>query len=341
MNKEVIKKNLLLALFCFLVMAGCSGYTEDWVAAEQPPEEPMNSPYQKACVAQSGKILAGETDDSLVFVFNNSGKCPHDEALDKWDANFFFADTVKAAYSLSGDTLSLSFDRGSEKGEVTIMLVAESKLNGCLLIGANGCDRMKTGAGRLDGEWKFLPCAYINGERNCENSGRDRFMGFDVESWNDDAYLNYRVENYYSSAIMVQSGVAQVDVNTDSIFFEFVTAADPNDENILFDDNARAAYSFSGDTLLLSFNVGHKDGKVTMMLIPNSQVNGCIDMNPHKQKIVDCSSDIGELTREWKILPCTYIDDTMSCDSDDHERFLGILVDAWEGRLVVSYKKEP
>lgn len=342
MKKEFIKKNISLAVFCLLALAGCIGYTEDWGGTSHEGsdnvEVPLDTPYQKACPSQSGKVLAGETDDSLVFVFNNNGDCPHDDASDKWDANFSFADTVRVAYGLSGDTLSLSFDGGSEKGEITIMLVAESKLNGCLLINADGCDRMKTGVGRLDGEWKFLPCAYINGEQNCEYSGRDRFIGFDAESWNDDAYLNYRIENYYYTANWVQSGTVEIDVDEDSIFFAFDSVAEPGDKNILFEDDARAAYRFRGDTLLLSFNAGLKDGNATMVLVPNSQVYGCIGETPKKQRIVDCESDIGELTREWKILPCTYVDDTMSCGSDGHERFLGILVDAWEGRLVVSYR---
>ena len=349
MNREILKKNLMLAVMGLLFLSGCVGFTEDWVGADHDfsaePHEPLNTPYQNACLAQGAKILTSETDDSLVFVFYYNQECPHDEILGKWDENFSFADTVRVAYDLNGDTLSLSFNEGPEKDEITIMLVAESKLNGCLFIGADGCDSMKTGIGRLDGEWKFLPCAYINGEQNCENSGRNRFIGFDVEPWRDDAYLDYKIEDYYSSAKVVQLGEVLVDVNTDSIFFAFEPAADPSDENILFENNARAAYSFSGDTLLLSFNVGLRDGNVTMMLVTNNQTYGCIGESPRKQHIVDCGSDIGELTREWKILPCTYVNDTMSCDNDDRERFLGILVDAWEGRLVVSYrvldKKEP
>ena len=241
MNREILKKNLMLAVMGLLFLSGCVGFTEDWVGADHDfsaePHEPLNTPYQNACLAQGAKILTSETDDSLVFVFYYNQECPHDEILGKWDENFSFADTVRVAYDLNGDTLSLSFNEGPEKDEITIMLVAESKLNGCLFIGADGCDSMKTGIGRLDGEWKFLPCAYINGEQNCENSGRNRFIGFDVEPWRDDAYLDYKIEDYYSSAKVVQSGEMQVDVNSDSIFLALETVVDPSDENILFDND--------------------------------------------------------------------------------------------------------
>ena len=101
---------------------------------------------------------------------------------------------VRVAYSLSEDTLMLSFDGGAEKGDITILLVAESKLNGCLFVNAeHGCDSMQTGAGRLDGEWRFLPCAYIGGELNCDSDGRERFIGFDVEPWFEDKNVEYRV----------------------------------------------------------------------------------------------------------------------------------------------------
>ena len=286
MNREILKKNLMLAVMGLLFLSGCVGFTEDWVGADHDisaePHEPLNTPYQNACLAQGAKILTSETDDSLVFVFYYNQECPHDEILGKWDENFSFADTVRVAYDLNGDTLSLSFNEGPEKDEITIMLVAESKLNGCLFIGADGCDSMKTGIGRLDGEWKFLPCAYINGEQNCENSGRNRFIGFDVEPWRDDAYLDYKIEDYYSSAKVVQLGEVQVDVNSDSIFLALETVVDQSDENILFENNARAAYSFRGDTLLLSFNVGLRNGNNTMMLVPNSKMNGCIEMTPER-----------------------------------------------------------
>lgn len=351
MNKEIFKKNIMLAVMGLLFLSGCVGFTEDWIGTSHDsapgldPQEIMDTPYQKACSAQSGKILANETDDSLVFVFNNNHECPHDEILGKWDENFSFDDTVRVAYNLNGDTLSLSFNEGAETGEITIMLVAESALNGCLLINGQVCDSMKTGAGRLDGEWRFLPCAYINGELNCENSGRNRFIGFDVEPWRDDAYLDYRIENYYFDANLVQSGEMQVDVNSDSIFLALETVVDQSDENILFDNDVRAAYSFRGDTLLLSFNVGLRNGNNTMMLVPNSQMNGCIEMTPERKHIVDCGSDVGKLIREWKILPCTYVNGEISCDSVNHERFLSLNVDAREGRLIVGYlvndKKEP
>lgn len=349
MNSEILKKNLMLAVMGLLFLSGCVGFTEDWVDADHDisadPREPLNTPYQNACLAQGAKILTSETDDSLVFVFYYNQECPHDEILGKWDENFSFADTVRVAYDLNGDTLSLSFNEGPEKGEVTIELIAESKLNGCLFIGADGCDSMKTGAGRLDGEWRFLPCAYINGELNCENSGRNRFIGFDVEPWRDDAYLDYKIEDYYSSAKVVQLGEVQVDVNSDSIFFAFEPAADPSDENILFENNARAAYSFSGDTLLLSFNVGLRDGNVTMMLVPNGQMNSCIEYTPDKKYIMDCGSYVVKFNRVWRILPCTYENGEMSCDSDESERFLGLFMDAREGFLKAVYrvndKKEP
>ena len=344
MNKEIFKKNLLLAVMGILFLSGCGGFTEDWIgtshdnAPGSDPQEVMDTPYQKACYAQGGKILTSETDDSLVFIFDYNGDCPHDDVVDKWDANFFFADTVRVAYNLNGDTLSLSFNEGPENGEVTIMLVAESKWNGCLLINPeHGCDSMKTGAGRLDGEWRFLPCAYINGELNCENSGRDRFIGFDVEPWRDDAYLDYRIENYYYRARSVQLGGMQVDVNNDSIFFTFDAAADQDDENVLFDGDVKAAYSFRGDTLLLSFDAKLRNGNNTMVLVPNSKLYGCVNIYSEKEDGVDCGTDFGKLIREWKILPCAYVDGEMSCDSDDYERFLGFLEDAGEKRLFVAY----
>ena len=211
MNKQILKNNLLLAVMGLLFLSGCGGFTEDWFGtcsdhgAGSDPQELLDIPYQKACSAQRGRVLTSETDDSLVFIFDYSDDCPHDDVVDKWDANFSFADTVRVAYNLNGDTLSLSFDDGPEKDEITIMLVAEGELNGCLLVNAeHGCDSMQTGAGRLDGEWKFLPCAYINGEQNCENTGRDRFIGFEIEPWLDSAYLDYRVEKNYSSASLAQ-----------------------------------------------------------------------------------------------------------------------------------------
>lgn len=195
MNKEVIKKMLLLAMFSFLAMTGCSGFTEDWVATGNPdPQEVLHTPFADACALQGGQMLIDEDNDSLVFMFRDIQECAQDESTGKWDDNFRFADTVRVAYSLSEDTLMLSFDGGAEKGDITILLVAESKLNGCLFINAeHGCDSMQTGAGRLDGEWKFLPCAYIGGELNCDSDGRERFIGFDVEPWLEDKNVEYRV----------------------------------------------------------------------------------------------------------------------------------------------------
>lgn len=350
MNSEILKKNLMLAVMGLLFLSGCVGFTEDWVDADHDisvePHEPLNTPYQNACLAQGAKILTSETDDSLVFVFYYNQECPHDEILGRWDENFSFADTVRVAYDLNGDTLSLSFNEGPEKDEITIMLVAEGKLNGCLFINAeHGCDSMLTGAGRLDGEWRFLPCAYINGEQNCEYTGRDRFMGFVIEPWRDDAYLDYKIEDYYSSAKVVQLGEMQVDVNSDSIFFALETAADQSDENILFDGEVRGAYSFKGDTLLLSFNEGLRNGNNTMMLVPNGQMNSCIEYTPDKKYIMDCGSYVVKFNRVWRILPCTYENGEMSCDSDESERFLGLFMDAREGFLKAVYrvndKKEP
>lgn len=159
-----MKKNAMQKIFfwvCIFVFSGCGGFTEDWFQGSCSdsalPGLASPDPYDAACLVQFGTMSEDSVNDSLVMQLQTLGGCLPNGGSEKWGTDFRFADTVRAAYSFKGDTLSLSFKSGEEN--VTIMMV-----DGPL--------------GKLYGIWTLTPCAYIDDERVCLEDGYDRFVRF-------------------------------------------------------------------------------------------------------------------------------------------------------------------
>jgi len=148
------------------LLTGCAGFTEDGNASSADIIEDYAGQFAAARVMQTGSYFENATKDSITLIIETVGGCIKNDNSYMWNADFYYADSVKFAYRFSGDSLLLTrpiLVSSTEKGDS--ILDATTFLIGGI-------------PGKFDGIWKILPCRWYAAERRtaCDNDAYDVFV---------------------------------------------------------------------------------------------------------------------------------------------------------------------